>query len=989
MQDELDSHNGDPAAEAAAPEGQRYTLLNCIGVGAKSDSFLVRDSFQEGRQLVRRLFHENFTQENKDLMDLTLAPLAGLSHPNLPKIIDFGVEDAKAFLIRERVEGVKLSEALSGAPRQQALALIGQLVLALDYLFSQNILHLALKPENLLVDKNANPWRLKVLDFGLSPVFYPPTKVESNAVGTPPYTAPEYAIRRTLDVRSDLYSVGIYLFLALAGRFPFDGKETVTLLQAQLKKDPIPLSSVVPGISSKLNVLVQRLLARDPQSRYGTPRQACAALLEAADDPQLPSRVFYPEVFSDPDDVFRYQEYLKLFRRIALQGGRWAISGEKGSGKSFLARWLERLFWLNQKPVLRIPGPQIALLEGEHSLNPSEPTYLIVDDADKGPVEAWLRARPYAHIVTFVQDKAWTQNKSGWQLYPLKPLDPKQMGSVLERDLSLAGERMVQEWVQRTKGEPGWVVHLGRAMTEREIIRPAGLHHKMEAEKFLTVPREAAVDPAITLGEGPRKILTLLTFVQVPIRADLLAAWAQRPMEEVEPTLNHAMRRDWVGRLVALGQEFFESRLPFSPPVQARVPEADAKALLGELERLEWYQGGLSAFDRYFGAERPQDHGLILLRSRLACGAGNHGVVFKSIDSNLVNALKPQQKGDAFETLGRALLASGKYKQADPALKNAYKAHQTQASPDGMARSLMYLGMLHTQEHDTEKALRFYQQALTEAEKSRDREAIEGAIELHIGDLYAAATDFENAEARYTIALQRLGYSSQEATIAQVYANYAKMAWQMGDETRAELLALEGLRRATFMRRFATQGEIFSTLARIQEPKGNLRGAAERLAEAIHTFSLAGHSLDHLRALIERALFYERNRELILASQDAQEALKEAKRLGQGDLEGQALLVLGKVMRRDINRFEQAIEHLDHAYQKLAEAKDVRMAWECLFEKGEIERYRENYPAAKTFYQQALKLLDHALGQAVPGTAPFGELQQKRSQVEMIVGSLG
>jgi len=972
-------------AEESLAEGQRYRVVSCLGVGQRSDSFLVQDQFFAGREAVRRTFHEDFITENKDLVDLVMTPWANLSHPNLPLIYDLGIEEGRAYFVREKAAGVKLTEALAGATRPQALALIGQLLLALDHLYANNILHLNLKPENILVDKSVNPWRLRLLDFGLSPVLYPPSKVESNAVGTPPFTAPEYAIRRTLDVRSDLYSVGIYLYLALAGRMPFAGNDTVGLLQAQLKSDPQALSAVAPSVSAKLSSVVQRLLSRDPQSRYMTPRLAWAALLEAADDPQLGHRVFLPKVFSDPEDVFRYQEYLKLFRRIALQGGRWVITGESGSGKSFLAGWLERLFWLNQKPVLRIPGREIALLEGEHSLNPAEPTYVLVDDADQGPVEAWLRARPYAHIVAFAKEKTWPQKKSGWQMYPLKPLDAKQIAGLLERDISLTGDRISAEWLERTKGEAGYVVQLGRALEREETIRPHGIHYKMEADKFFATSRDLAFDPGSLLEEKPKKLLTYLSYVQIPVRTELVASWAQVPPEEASELLLDLVRLGWVQRRVALGQEFFASAIEFSPAAKKRLGENEAKNLAGELERLEFHAAGLRALESYFGPKA--NPATALLRARLAAGARQPELVLKLVDSNFVNGLPPPLKAEAFLSLGRALHQSGKSKQADASLKNAYKGFQAAADPDGMARSLVELGLMTLEAGDRERAFRFYQQAMTEAEQSKDRDAIEGSVELHVGRLYALATDFENAETHFTSALQKLGYASQEASIAEVYANYAAMTYQMGDEFRAEALALEGLRRAIFIGNTRAQGEIFALLAKLQEQRGNLRGAAERYAEAIDRF--AGSGLAYLRSLLDRAYFYERNRELILASQDAMEALKEAKRLQRGDLEGKAQLVLGKVMRRDINKLEPALAQLDLAYQKLAEAKDARLASEALFEKGEIERYRENAPQAKTHYQQAMQLLEHAMTQLVPGTADYNELQQKRSQIQMILETLG
>lgn len=984
MRDDLDPNLMNTAAEEAADSGQRYPIVSCIGVGPKSDTFFVQDAMAGRKDAVRRLFHEDFTNENPDLIDMSLAPLSALYHPNLALVTDYGLEEGRAFIVREKAEGVKLTEALVGAPKAQAMSLIGQLLLALDYLYAHNVLHLGLKPENIFVDKSGSHWRLKLTDYGFYQVMYPPSKMESNVVGAPPYTAPEYAIRRALDVKSDLYSVGVYLYLALAGRPPFAGKDTVALLQEQLKKDPAPIGNVGP----KLNSFVMRLLSRDPQSRFPNPRQAWNAFYEAADDPQLAKGVILPQLFTDSEEVFRYQEYLKLFRRIALQGGRWVITGERGSGKSFLARWLERLFWLNQKPVLRFPGERIALLEGEHSLNPSEPTYVLVDDADSGPVEAWLRARPYAHIVAFVQDKNWTQKKSGWQNYPLKPLDPKQLAGVLERNLGLAGDRINQEWMRVTNGEASRVVEHGRTLAEQQIVHPAGLQWKMEAEKYLGSRAQHAGDPFVVLPEGPRRVLALLALIQLPVKADHLAAWAELPPEGIAPALAPLLRAEFIRRIAAAGQEFFQAVVVPPKSFQDYLAEGDVMRVIQDLARMERPRGAIEAMSRYFSAERLKEPALALLRARLACDAGLHAAVLKTIDSNFVQALKPAQKSEAFETLGRSLLATGKGKQAEASLKNAYKAYQAENRVDGRVRTLMWLGDWCRQEGDQEKAIRFFQQALTDAEQSEDRDALEGRIELHIGDLYAAATDFENAEARYTISLQKLGYGGQEGSIADVYAHWAQTSLQMGEEQKAEWLALEGLRRAIFLGRGTTEGQLFRVLAKLQELKGNLRGAAERLAEAIYTLSHTGDALAHLKALMERAHFYERNRELILASQDAQEAVELAKKLGNGDLEGQAHLVLGKVSRRDINHFEKAIKHLDYAYQKLSEARNARLAWECLFEKGEIERYRENNAEAKVFFQQALQLLEHALGATVPGTPESNELNQKRAQLEMIMGSL-
>jgi len=989
-EDDLDSQSLSPPSDD--PSGTRYHVVRCIGVGAKSDTFLCQDLFQNSQEVVRRLFHEEFTNNNPDLNDHVFPQLAALEHPNLARIIDFGVEEGRSFLVSEKARGLPLLQALSGVPRPQVLPIFGQLLVVLDFLYAQNLFHLSLKPENILVDKATNPWTLKVLDYGIAPLIYPTTKMESNTVGTPPYTAPEYAMGRICDTRSDLYSVGVLLYSALAQRLPFEGKDTVSLFQSQLKKDPAPLQGLVPGIPPKLSAFVQKLMARDPQSRFPSPRVALKALLEASDDPQLASRIHLPVLFSDPEEVFRYQEYLKLFRRVALQGGRWAIIGDAGSGKTFLARWLQRLFWLNHKPVHLFNGKTIALLEGEHTLNPSEPTYVLIDNADQGPVEAWLRARPYANVVTFIQDKAWAQKKSGWQLYPLKALDTKLLGGVLDQSLGLSGDRMTQEWFLHTHGELRSLIQHGRALVRQGLIQASGMQWRCDTEKYLKAAnssnKEMLGAPLASLPEEPRRVMSLLAFLQVPIGIDALMQWTGLSAEVLREHLVFLSHEELVERSLNQGQEYFRSKMTVPWSMDSSIGAEQIQNWIEGLYQLEWYNGAVTAFDRYFTQEPLKDPSQILLKAKLSGAAGLHDVVFASVTSNFVQSLPATQKSEAFEIFGKSLLETGKGKQAEAAFRNAYTQYKSDQDHEGQARTLMHLGVLANQMGDQSKAVKFFEQSLIEAEQAPQPELVQGKIEFHIADLYANATDFENAESRFHLSMEKLSQCQQEVTLAQVFGAYAQMSFRLGDMFRSEYMVREGLRRAVFKSHYPTQGALLSVWAQIEQQKGNIRIAAERLAEAVFVLSKSNDPLAHLRALIERANFYETNRELILASQDANDALQEAKRLQATELEAQAHLILGKVIRRDQHRMKDAVHHLDLAYRKFEATKNVRKIWECFFEKGEIERYQGNAPQARAHYEQAVAFLDQALTQLVPGTAESFALTQKREQLEMILGSL-
>src|SRR5262249_613432 len=329
---------------------------------------------------------------------------------------------------------------------------------------SHNVYHLDLKPQNVLVSKDAaGAPRLKLVDYGWLPLLFPPNPTDTNAIGLPPYTAPEYALRRVPDLRSDLYSVGVLLYAALARRLPFDAKDPVALLQVQLQRDPQPLKSVLSGAPAPLSDFVQRLMARDPQGRFESPGRALSALQEAvgAGFPHAKLEGLFP--FSDPEEVFQREEYLKLFRRIAIQGGRWAIQGEPGSGKSFLALWLERMFIFNQKRGLFLSGKNLSLIQGEASLNPNVPTYVFIDNADRAPTEGWLRARPYLHIIAFGRDMAWAKKQNGWKPWKLPMLPQARLVNVLQTAFGKPDPRVAAWFQTRSQGWPQGLVQGARS----------------------------------------------------------------------------------------------------------------------------------------------------------------------------------------------------------------------------------------------------------------------------------------------------------------------------------------------------------------------------------------------------------------------------------------------------------------------------------------------------------------------------------------------
>ena len=233
---------------------------------------------------------------------------AALTHGNIVQIYEVACIDGVHFLAEELVAGPSLKTWLHARgpldPRQ-ALAVLGQVGAALSRSAERGIVHRDIKPENLLVTPAGE---VKVADFGLARVTSENLDLtqEGMTLGTPLYMSPEQAAGRETDVRSDLYSLGATVHHLVAGRPPFAGPSSVSVVMAHLQSPPPPLSEQRPGLPGELCSIVDRLLAKSPLDRYATPLELLHAV-EAAESVIAPRSRLLPSPLSwtegDPDLV--------------------------------------------------------------------------------------------------------------------------------------------------------------------------------------------------------------------------------------------------------------------------------------------------------------------------------------------------------------------------------------------------------------------------------------------------------------------------------------------------------------------------------------------------------------------------------------------------------------------------------------------------------------------------------------------------------------
>ena len=200
--------------------------------------------------------------------------LAKLNHPRIAAVYDVGEQGGLDYIVMELVQGESLAARLRSGPLgvKEATGIALQVAEALEEAHEHGVIHRDLKPANVMITPKGNA---KVLDFGIAKLLALPgtdstlTMTETGQLlGTPLYMSPEQALGRSVDARTDLWSLGVLYYEALTGRAPFDGKTGLAILHAIAESPFRPACETTPGLPVQAEQIVARALEKDPARRY-------------------------------------------------------------------------------------------------------------------------------------------------------------------------------------------------------------------------------------------------------------------------------------------------------------------------------------------------------------------------------------------------------------------------------------------------------------------------------------------------------------------------------------------------------------------------------------------------------------------------------------------------------------------------------------------------------------------------------------------------
>ncbi|MBT8226971.1 MAG: diguanylate cyclase [Dactylosporangium sp.] len=278
------------------------------------------------------------------------ALVASVRHPGLCQIHEISEVDGRPYLVMDLVEGRQLGEVLATGPisPDRAVRVAMDLAGALAELHRRGLVHRDVKPQNVMMLASGEA---RLIDFGF--IAREDHHDDQPVVGTLDYAPPEQSgiLKRPVDARSDLYSLGVLLFECLTGGLPFISEDLGELLRLQASVTPPDLRSLVPDAPTALAGVVAGLLAKDPDDRYQSGEDLIGDLLRIRDDP---ATVFRPTTGRAGRQVRIETSFNGRSQELASLGSRWArategeggaclVRGAPGAGKSRLVRELARV----------------------------------------------------------------------------------------------------------------------------------------------------------------------------------------------------------------------------------------------------------------------------------------------------------------------------------------------------------------------------------------------------------------------------------------------------------------------------------------------------------------------------------------------------------------------------------------------------------------------------------------------------------------------
>src|SRR5215212_7587674 len=252
----------------------RYKIISEIGQGAMGVVYKAVDPFIDRTVAIKTInlnLSKSELEEYEARFQQEIKAAGRLNHPNIVTIYDVGKTDQVAYMAMEFLEGKELKDIIASGhilPADQVVDIISQVADGLSFAHQQDIVHRDVKPSNIMVMKGGIA---KITDFGIARLPNSAVKTMTGLIlGSPRYMSPEQVIGKSIDARSDIFSLGVVLYEALTGVAPFDGDNVNAIMYSTVNTTPPPPSSHNRNVPAMLDLIVAKAMAKLLEDRYQT-----------------------------------------------------------------------------------------------------------------------------------------------------------------------------------------------------------------------------------------------------------------------------------------------------------------------------------------------------------------------------------------------------------------------------------------------------------------------------------------------------------------------------------------------------------------------------------------------------------------------------------------------------------------------------------------------------------------------------------------------
>lgn len=266
--------------------GKRYEVLTKIGAGGMADVYKGKDHMLNryvAIKVLKKEFREDEGFVKKFRSEAQAA--AGLLNPNIVNVYDVGEDRGLYYMVMELVEGITLKEYIDKKGRlsaKETISIAIQMCNGIESAHERQIVHRDIKPHNVMISKDG---KVKVTDFGIAKAASAAT-VSTSAMGSVHYTSPEQARGGYVDIKSDIYSIGITLYEMVTGEVPFNGESAVEVAVKHLQEEITPPSCLVPDLPYSLEQIILKCTQKNSERRYENIEELIQDLKHSLVDPE-------------------------------------------------------------------------------------------------------------------------------------------------------------------------------------------------------------------------------------------------------------------------------------------------------------------------------------------------------------------------------------------------------------------------------------------------------------------------------------------------------------------------------------------------------------------------------------------------------------------------------------------------------------------------------------------------------------------------------